>query len=127
MTSLPALTVFYFCSTPCSLHSPTSAHDKRGPLGASLFTFCRIPKSYLPPLSPPSLYLAVCDTQEDTTEVQRIVVEQLHSYIDPFDLSVFAPHLLSALERQLQRSTVRKTHTLLLLWSRGIVALTIEQ
>ena len=47
--------------------------------------------------------------QEDTAELQQLVLEQLHSRIDPFDLSVFTPHLLSALERQLQRSTVRET------------------
>ena len=38
----------------------------------------------------------------------RAVTDQLQAHIDPFDLDVFMPYLLSALERQLQRSTVRR-------------------
>jgi hypothetical protein len=44
--------------------------------------------------------------QGDTARLQQQVLEQLSGRIDPFDLSVFTPHLLSALERQLHRSTV---------------------
>ena len=35
--------------------------------------------------------------------------EQLQSFVDPFDLDVFLPHLLHNLERQLARSTVSFT------------------
>lgn len=46
------------------------------------------------------------EMEEDTSKLQQSVLDQIHSLIDPFDLDVFTPYILSALERQLQRSTV---------------------
>ena len=44
--------------------------------------------------------------QESNAKLQQSVIGQLQAHIDPFDLDVFTPHILLALERQLQRSTV---------------------
>lgn len=58
------------------------------------------------PFHPSQLYLLT--SQEETGKLTRAVTDQLQAHIDPFDLDVFMPYLLSALERQLQRSTVRR-------------------
>lgn len=50
--------------------------------------------------------------QEEIGKLQQSVIDQLHLHIDPFDLEVFSPYILSALERQLQRSTVCYTISL---------------
>ena len=64
--------------------------------------------------------------QEDTAKLQQQVLQQLSSHIDPFDLTVFTPHLLSALERQLHRSTVRETLSAIIVAWAAIVPHTIQ-
>ena len=51
--------------------------------------------------------------QEETGKLQQSVIDLLQCHIDPFDLDVFMPYILSALERQLQRSTVSGSPTCL--------------
>ncbi len=43
---------------------------------------------------------------EKTNSRFKGVVESLQSFVDPFDLDVFMPHILTNLERQLARSSV---------------------
>ena len=52
------------------------------------------------------------------------LAEQLQAFVDPFDLDVFLPHILSNLDRQLQRSAVSfsclKAEHILWWYSRGL-------
>ena len=51
------------------------------------------------------ILLCVCVEEEVSSRVKG-VLERLQASVDPFDLDVFMPYMLSNLESQLSRSTV---------------------
>ena len=46
------------------------------------------------------------NAQDELGDRLKAVCERLQAFVDPFDLDVFLPHILTNLDRQLQRSLV---------------------
>ena len=53
-----------------------------------------------------SCYFAWLLSQEDLSQQVKSINEALQAFVDPFDLDVFMPYLLSNLENQLSRLPV---------------------
>lgn len=63
-------------------------------------------RSFSPPMASVLCELIFLCNQDEVAKRIRTLLERLQAWVDPFDLDVFMPYVLSNIENQLSKSSV---------------------